>query len=116
MAELSQVRKRCLKLETDKDSSSSNVLCEANLVDDDSKVQYYTGLPSYVLLKLVFDFVTVGMPSTFSDSRCSKFQQFLIVLMRLRLNLGVQDLGYRFGVHASTVSRYFSEWLDVLYA
>ena len=114
MEELSQVRKSCLKLEKERDRLSSNV-CEANLVEDDSKVLYYTGLPSYVLLKVVFDFVTVGMPSTFSDGQCSKFQQFLIVLMRLRLNLGVQDLGYRFGIHASTVSRYFRKWLDVLY-
>ena len=115
MEELSQVRKNCLELEKERDSLSSNVVCEANLVEDDSKVLYYTGLPSYALLKVVFDFVTVGMPSTSSDGRCSKFQQFLIVLMRLRLNLGVQDLGYRFGIHASTVSRYFSKWLDVLY-
>ena len=35
--------------------------------------------------------------------------------MKLRLNLGVQDLGYRFGIHASTVSRYFSKWIDVIY-
>ena len=94
MAELSQVRKRCLKLETEKDSSSSNVLYEPNLVEDDRKVQYYTGLPSYVLLKPVFAFVTVGMASIFSDSRCSKFQQYLMVLVSPRRNLGIQDLGY----------------------
>ena len=88
---------------------------KANLVEDDSKVLNYTGLPSYVLLKAVLDFVTIGMPSTYSDGRCSKFQQFLIVLMRLHLNLGVQDLGYHFGIHASTVSRFFSKWLDVFY-
>ena len=35
--------------------------------------------------------------------------------MKFRLNLGNQDLGYRFGVHHSTVSRYFSRWLDILY-
>lgn len=34
--------------------------------------------------------------------------------MKLRLNLGIRDLGYRFGVHESTVSRYFNKWLDVL--
>ena len=33
-------------------------------------------------------------------------------MMRLRLNLGVQDLGYRFDIHPSTVCRYFSKWVD----
>ena len=46
---------------------------------------------------------------------CSVFDQFLLVMMRLRLNLGVQDLGYRFDIHPSTVCRYFSKWLDMLY-
>jgi len=43
------------------------------------------------------------------------FDQFLLVLMRLRLNAGVQDLGHRFDIHPSIVCRYFSKWLDVLY-
>ena len=39
----------------------------------------------------------------------------MMVLMKLRLNLGDQDLAYRFQVTQSTVSRYFNRWLDVLY-
>ena len=35
--------------------------------------------------------------------------------MRLRLSLSVQDLGYRFGIHKSTVSRIFSSVLAVLF-
>ena len=35
--------------------------------------------------------------------------------MRLRLNLNFEDLGYRFGIHQSTVTRYFSKWIDVMY-
>ena len=37
----------------------------------------------------------------------NKFQQFIMVLMRLRLNLPIQDLAYRFCVSTSTVSRLF---------
>ena len=33
----------------------------------------------------------------------SPFQQLIVTLMRLRLNLPIQDLGYWFQVHASTV-------------
>ena len=33
----------------------------------------------------------------------------------LRLNLGDQYLAYRFGVHNSTISRYFKKWINVMY-
>ena len=67
------------------------------------------------LLEIVFEFVTDGLPDSFAASSCNVFDQFLMVLMRLWLNAGIQDLGYRFDVHPSTVCRYFSKWLDVLY-
>ena len=35
--------------------------------------------------------------------------------MMLRLGLSVQDIGYRFGIHCSTVSRIFSDVIDVLF-
>ena len=44
----------------------------------------------------------------------TKFQQLLLTLMRLRLNLPVQDLAYRFGIHASTVSRTFQACIQTI--
>ena len=38
-----------------------------------------------------------------------------MVLMILHLNLGAQDIAYRFGVSQSTVSRYFNKWINVVY-
>ena len=35
--------------------------------------------------------------------------------MKLRLNLGDQDIAFRFDVNQSTVSRCFSKWIDVMY-
>ena len=35
--------------------------------------------------------------------------------MVLRLNLGDQDLAYRFGVHQSTISRRFKIWIEVMF-
>ena len=67
------------------------------------------------ILIIVFDFVTVGLPDSFGSSSCSVFEQFLMVLIRLRLNAGVQDLGYQFNIHPSTVCHDFNKWLDVLY-
>ena len=88
------------------------MITESLLADGDKVVKYYTGLPSYELLKTIFEFAIVSLPSGFFTSCCNIFEQFLIVL---RLNLGDQDLAYRFGIHQSTVSRYFNKWLDVLY-
>lgn len=84
-------------------------------LEDDEKVKYYRGLQSYELLQIIYHFVICGLPQSIHSGPCSAFQQFLLVLMKLRLNLGNQDLAYRFGVHQSTVSRYFNRWLDILY-
>ena len=85
------------------------------MVDNDKMVKYYTGLPSYEVLKTIFDLVIIGVPSSRSASSCSLFQQFLIVMIKLHLNLGDQYIAYRFGVNQSTISRYFNRWLDILY-
>ena len=68
---------------------------------DDEKVLYYTGLGS---VKLFSTLLTYVKPYLKECSSLTKFQQLLLALMRLHLNLSGQDLGYRFRVHQSTVS------------
>ena len=48
-------------------------------------------------------------------SALSNFQQFFIVLMKLRLNIFDQDLAYRFGVTQSTVTKIMKKWINVMY-
>ena len=44
------------------------------------------------------------------------FQQLMLTMMRLRLDLSGKDLGFRFGeIHESTVSRIFLQVLNVLH-
>ena len=43
------------------------------------------------------------------------FQQFLLVLMKLRLDLFDNDLAYRFRTSQATVSRYFNKWIDIMF-
>ena len=38
----------------------------------------------------------------------------MITLIKLRLNLGDQDLAYRFAISQPSVSRYIAKWLDLL--
>ncbi|XP_076349787.1 uncharacterized protein LOC143246628 [Tachypleus tridentatus] len=44
----------------------------------------------------------------------SKFQQFILTLMKLQLDVPLQLLGYIFKLHTSTVSRIFQEVINVM--
>ena len=90
-----------------------NVLTETFLQCNRDAIKFYTGLPSYSLLKTVFDFVSPL--DKHHNSALPLFQQFLMTLVKLRLNLCDQDLAYRFGVSQSTVSRNFRKWIDIMY-
>ena len=67
---------------------------EAYFAQDNDKIRFYTGLPAYDVL--------------------SKFQEIVLTLMKLKLNMPMQDLAYCFGISLSTVSRIFSAWIVVL--
>ena len=77
----------------------------------DRKVRFHTGLPSTEILFTVFDHVSISITRR-SQTHC-KFQEFVMVLMKLRLNIPFQELAYRFQLSPPTVSRMFSSWLIV---
>ena len=78
-------------------------------------VTYYTGLPSYAVLMVLYDFIAPFVSSNHGRNKLSKFHQFMIVLMKLRLNLADQDLAFRFGAHQSTISRKFKTWIYTMF-
>ena len=96
------------------DALSSRIVSRQVLESDDKQVKFYTGLPSFAVVKAVFDLAIKGFPTCFCTG-CDIFHQFLMTLIKLRLNVADQDLAYRFGVNQSTVSRCITKWLDVLY-
>lgn len=81
---------------------------------DDEVTRYYTGLPNYQVLMIIFDVCAPYITWT-PTMALTKFQQFALTLMKLRLNLYITDLGYRFGISRSTASRTFQKCLEVLY-
>ena len=81
-------------------------------INDDAKVRFYTGLPSYDILQTTFDFVKPVVDGNLSTQQ--SFQQFILVLIKLRLNVPHQDLAYRFGLSVPTVSRIFKKWINIL--
>ena len=89
-----------------------NFFCENNITSDDAMVQYYTGLATGLLLLKTFELV---MGSIALGEKCSYYwRSFMIVFMKLRLNLGLQDIVYLLGICTSTVCRHFHEMLDIM--
>ncbi|CAH3135034.1 unnamed protein product, partial [Porites lobata] len=80
--------------------------------DSDDKTRFYTGLPDFHLLAKTFEFVSPYV--TRRTKTLSLFQGFVMVLIKLRLNVPNLDLAYRFEVSLSTVSRVFKAWMEVL--
>ena len=90
----------------------SDFFDESSFLLDNKKVLYYTGLPNADLLLSTFEF---AMKLTgFGERRSFYWRSILIVLIKLRLNLGFQDLAFRMGISISTVSRRFHEALDIM--
>ena len=104
-----QLQDECKKLKESKAESERKVvqfsLSQESFRDNNAKVKYYTGLPCFAtLMALVSPSIEIG-----NRSVLSAFQQMIIVLMKLRLNVGDQDIGYRFSVNQSTISRCFNK-------
>ena len=104
---------RCEQLELKK-SIKHTSFDEKDLNGDDEKVNFYTGLPTYATLMAIFNFVSTHIPLS-SSASLANFQQFLIVLMKLRLNLFDKDLAYCFGISQPSVSRFFRKWIDIMF-
>ena len=78
----------------------------------DDKVRFYTGLPSYQVLIATLNHVA---PHVSRWTRTpNPYQEFVIVLMKLQLNMPFQDLAYRFMVSVPTVSQIFRLWINAM--
>ncbi|XP_077552871.1 uncharacterized protein LOC144167458 [Haemaphysalis longicornis] len=94
-------------------------LAEKSLAEDilklkEGMVAFYTGLPNYEVLKAVYDLIELDAHHT-SRNCLLKFQEMVVFLMRLRLNLNLEDIAYRFHVSQATVTRIIYKWLDAAY-
>ena len=67
--------------------------------NDDDKVSFYTGLPAFDTLELVYNFISPHIIRR--TQSLSLFQEMVMVLIKLRLDVPFQDLAYRFGVSKS---------------
>ena len=81
---------------------------------DKKRLKFYTGLDSIHAVKAIFNLIAPAIEDHHLSS-LSKFNQFLMVLMKLRLNLTDQDLGYRFGISQCTVSKIWMKVINIMY-
>lgn len=80
--------------------------------EDEERVTFYTGLPNMITLEAIFDLIH---PRLQERKSMTKFQQFILTLMKMRLNLLGKDLAYRFKISESVVSNVFRDTIDVMY-
>ncbi|KAM9710219.1 uncharacterized protein ACNS7B_024212 isoform 2-T2 [Menidia menidia] len=108
---------RALKKENQflRESVEKMSLSESSFRNDAEKVKFYTGLPNYFVLETVMWLLAPHMDGV-KNARLSKFQQLLLTLMRLRLDLRNQDLAYRFGVKVATVTRTVHRMVHIMSA
>ena len=78
--------------------------------DSYDKTRFYTGLPEFDLLITTFHFVSPYV--TRKTKTLSPFQEFVMVLIKLRMNVRNQDQAYRFEIYLTTVSRVFKAWME----
>ena len=107
VSECQSLREKVYKLE-----KNSNYMLETGMMNP-AKVNFYTGLPSFSILTILVNLV--GPHLKRFNIHINSFQMVVLTLMRLRLNMSIQDLAYRFDVSMSTVSRVFRGVVDVLY-
>lgn len=92
---------------------NKTLLSFESLQNDNQKCLYYTGL-DFPVLKVVFDKIKSFIPTS-SVTVLDPFQQYLLTLMKLRLNLHFKYLAYQFGISQTTCSSYFNVVVSILY-
>ncbi|KAG7511425.1 THAP domain-containing 11 [Solea senegalensis] len=97
-----------------KEKISSTGLNETGLQNYDKKINILTGLPTYSLLMTVFNVVAPFLQQS-NHFRLTIFQQFMLTLIKLKMNLSFDFLAYYFGVDSSAVSEVFKHCISVMY-
>lgn len=86
-----------------------------NVKKDISKLKFFTGFTRTELFDICFNFITYKQITSHANSVLDLENEFLLVIMRLRLGLSKQLLAYIFSINVSTVSRIFLYWMPLMY-
>ena len=100
-----------------------------NIKHSNEMIQFYTGLPDYNSFQAVFESLMeygadklctecvgeMNMNGLGRKRKWRRVDEFLMVMMRLRLGLLVKDLEFRFKLSAGAVSKIFNAWILFMY-
>ncbi|XP_048589803.1 uncharacterized protein LOC5503578 isoform X2 [Nematostella vectensis] len=103
LEELSNLRKHLVSVK----------LTEETFKENSEKTKFYTGLPNYNTLNCVYKYIHPHTKRN-SQNALDAFSEFILVLLRLKLNLPLQELAYRFYISLATASRIFDGWIHVM--
>lgn len=97
-----------------------------NIENNDTLIRFYTGFANYEILLCFFEFLGpcdrlqywgFNKPTTGRKrkTKLSSLNQLFLTLMKLRLNLPVKDLSYRFRISTVLISEYVTTWVCFMY-
>ena len=98
-----------------------------DIQDDDKLFRFYTGFVSFSIFLAFFEFLgpvvdklnywgsKEGERLRHRSRKLDTKNQLFLTLVKLRLNLKLTDLGFRFGISSSQASRYITTWICFLY-
>lgn len=94
-----------------------NPLDEDSLKNNASLLKFYTGFATYSSFKMYFEFSsTFVSPDLSSEKGLSPLSEFLLAMMKLRLNMSYKDLALRFKLDEATqASTIFEKWVVGMY-
>lgn len=80
---------------------------EESLFDaSDDAINSFSALPNFKVLKAIFDHVHKTLPCD-GITKLSPFQEFMLVILKLRINPPLEFLAYQFRISVATASRIF---------
>ena len=128
---ITELEARVVLLEKQLNETRACTLSIDTILQNDTKVQFYTGFPSQKHFEICFKFLgpSVSCLQYWGSQNASKqhgrkcgpqrklspLEEFFLIMIRLRVGLLEEDLADRFGVHLSTISRIFITWINFSY-
>lgn len=80
--------------------------------NDDKRTEYFTGMDSFVTMITLYNTCEEELPAS---SQLTKFEIYILTLLRLRLKLPLNFLAYMFGVTPRAAHYFYDHCLTVLH-
>ncbi|XP_055907587.1 uncharacterized protein LOC129942597 isoform X2 [Eupeodes corollae] len=108
-----QIREKDARIQLLESTNTRISLSQGSFKIDDKKVNYFTGLPSYAVLEIIYNFVEQQLVCCLKKG-VNKFDALILVLMKLRFDLPLTYIGYRYCIAGNTTATIFHSNLKML--